>query len=114
MRESNVRLALLALSAASGCAALIYQIVWFEALSLAIGASAISLGLLPAVFLGGLCLGSLLAERIAPPGGHPLRAYAAIELGIAALGALALPAIARSVASTSRGRGAVSPGCCFA
>ena len=54
---------LLALFAASGCAALIYQVVWFEQLSLAIGSSALSLGVLLATFMGGLGIGSLLASR---------------------------------------------------
>ena len=52
-----------ALFAASGCAALIYQVVWFEQLSLAIGSSALSLGVLLATFMGGLGVGSLLASR---------------------------------------------------
>ncbi len=54
--------AVLALFAASGCAALIYQVVWFEQLSLAIGSSALSLAVLLATFMGGLGLGSLLGE----------------------------------------------------
>src|SRR5262249_32759846 len=59
------------LFAASGCAALIYQVVWFQLLSLALGASAISLGVLLATFMGGLCLGSLLLPRLVPAGRHP-------------------------------------------
>ena len=57
--------ALLLMFGASGCAALIYQIVWLEQLSLAIGSSALSLGVLLATFMGGLGLGSLLATRAA-------------------------------------------------
>jgi len=50
---------LLGLFTASGCAALIYEVVWFQLLQLVIGSSAISLGLLLAIYMGGLCLGSM-------------------------------------------------------
>lgn len=73
------------LFAASGCAALIYQVAWFQLLTLHLGASAISLGVLLATFLGGLCLGSLLLPRAVPAHVHPLKVYAAIELAIGAL-----------------------------
>src|SRR3974390_2826905 len=51
------------LFAASGCAALIYEIVWFQLLQLVVGSTAVSLGILLATYMGGLCLGSLLATR---------------------------------------------------
>ena len=70
----------------SGCAALIYEIVWFQLLQLAIGSSAVSLGVLFATFMGGMCLGSLLLPRRVSPAEHPLRVYAKIELGIAVCG----------------------------
>jgi spermidine synthase len=84
--------AVLALFGASGCAALIYQIVWLEQLSLAIGSSALSLGVLLATFMGGLGLGSWLASRRAARG-SPLRRYALLELGIGALGLVTLASI---------------------
>src|SRR6266446_5463258 len=77
---------LLALMAASGCAALIYEIVWLQLLQLVIGSSAISLGLLLAAYMGGLCAGSALLARLIPPGRHPLRVYAALEAGIGTIG----------------------------
>jgi spermidine synthase len=80
------------LFAVSGCAALIYQIVWFEQLSLAIGSSALSLGVLLATFLGGMGLGSWFAPRIATAV-PPLRRYALIELATGALGLVALVTI---------------------
>ena len=83
---------LVALFAVSGCAALIYQVVWFEQLSLAIGSSALSLGVLLATFLGGMGLGSWLAPRIATAV-PPLRRYALIELATGVLGLVALVAI---------------------
>jgi len=48
----------------SGCAALIYEIVWFQILELVIGSSSISLGILLGTFMGGMCLGSLVAPRL--------------------------------------------------
>ena len=81
---------LLVLLAGSGCAALIYEIVWLQLLQLVIGSSAISLGLLLAAYMGGLCLGSALFPRMVSASRHPLRIYAFIELGIGALGLLVL------------------------
>jgi spermidine synthase len=81
------------LFAASGCAALIYQIVWFQLLSFAIGASALSLGVLLPTYLGGLCIGSVLLPRYVSRKAHPLRVLGALELAIGALGIVALYAI---------------------
>jgi len=77
---------LLLLFVASGCAALIYEIVWFHLLRLVIGASALSLGILLAAFMGGMFLGSLLLARIVPSSRNPLQVYAWIEIGIGAFG----------------------------
>ena len=82
--------ALLLLFAGSGCSALIYEIVWYQLLQLVIGSTAVSLGVLLATFMGGLCLGSLLLPRFLSPSRHPLRVYAAVELGIGLCGILAL------------------------
>ena len=81
---------LLLLFAGSGCSALIYEIVWYQLLQLVIGSSAVSLGVLLATFMGGLCLGSLLLPRLKAAGQHPLRVYGKIEFGIAACGVLVL------------------------
>ena len=56
-------------SFASGCAALIYEIVWFQMLQLVIGSSAVSLGVLVGTYMGGMCLGSLVLPRLVPPRG---------------------------------------------
>src|ERR1017187_1581269 len=82
---------LLLLFAGSGCSALIYEIVWYQLLQLVIGSTAISLGVLLATFMGGLCLGSLTLPRIlSAQKQHPLRVYAKVELGIALCGVLVL------------------------
>ena len=72
---------LLLLSFGSGAAALIYEIVWFQLLELVIGSTAVSLGILLATFMGGMCLGSLILRRLN---------YAVIELAIGVLGILVL------------------------
>jgi spermidine synthase len=81
---------ILLLFVGSGCSALIYEVVWFQLLELVVGATAVSLGVLLAAFMGGLCAGSLLYPRFVPPDRHPLRVYAILELGIGALGLLIL------------------------
>jgi spermidine synthase len=77
---------LLVLFVGSGCAALIYEIVWLQLLQLVIGSTAVSLGVLLATFMGGMCLGSLLLPRLVSARRHPLRVYALLELGIGAIG----------------------------
>jgi len=67
----------------SGCAALIYEVVWFQMLQLVIGSTGLSLGVLLGAFMGGMCLGSLLLPRYVPIDRHPLRVYALLELAIA-------------------------------
>jgi len=86
-------LATLALFVASGAAALIYQVVWFQWLTLWIGASALSLGVVLATFLGGMCIGSLWLPRLVSAQAEPLRVYAWIELSIGACGVAALALI---------------------
>ncbi len=89
--------ALLLLFVASGCAALIYEIVWFQLLQLVIGSSAVSLAVLLGTFMGGMCLGSFLLPRYISSREHPLRVYAFFEIGIGVLGLFILfgvPALA--------------------
>lgn len=81
---------LLVLFAASGCSALIYEVVWYQLLQLAIGSTAVSMGVLLATFMGGLCMGSLALPRMVSRARHPLLVYAWLEAGIGAFGLLAL------------------------
>jgi spermidine synthase len=74
----------------SGCAALIYEVVWFQLLQLVIGSSVVSLGVLLGAFMGGMCLGSLLLPRIVSARRRPLLVYAVLELGIGVIGLLVL------------------------
>ena len=84
---------LLLLFVGSGACALIYEVVWFQLLELVIGSSAISLAVLLATFMGGLCIGSIAFPRFVPSGRHPLRVYAVLELSIGIIGVLELFAI---------------------
>jgi len=81
---------LLILFIGSGCAALVYEVVWLQMLTLVVGASGISLGVLLGTFMGGMCLGSLLLPKLVSKRFHPLQVYAALELGIGACGLLVL------------------------
>lgn len=77
--------------------ALIYEVVWYQLLQLAIGSTSVSLGILLATFMGGLCIGSIWFPRLRLPN-HPLKIYAALELGIAVcavLVQLSLPSLNR-------------------
>jgi spermidine synthase len=89
---------LLPLFVASGCAALIYEIVWFQLLQLVIGSSAVSLAVLLGTFMGGMCLGSVALPRFVSARRHPLRVYALLELSIGLLGVVvlfAMPLVSR-------------------
>ena len=89
---------MLLLFVGSGCAALIYEIVWLQMLQLVIGLTSVSLGVLLGTFMGGMCLGSLLLPRFVSSRAHPLRVYGLLELGIGVIGLLELvmiPAVER-------------------
>ena len=84
---------LVVLFVGSGSAALIYEIVWFQMLSQIVGSSAISLGVVLAIFMGGMCIGSVGLSYVVPARLHPLRVYAVLELTIGLLGVLVLLAL---------------------
>lgn len=81
---------------AGGCAALIYELVWFHLVQLVVGASSLSMAVILSSFMGGMALGSALLPRLVSTHRHPLRVVAALEGGIGALGILiplALPLV---------------------
>ena len=82
--------ALLLLFVGSGCAALIYEVVWFQLLQLSVGSSAVSLGILLGIFMGGMCLGSLLLPRLHQPGAPSASRLCLLELGIGVFGLIVL------------------------
>jgi spermidine synthase len=81
---------LLVLFVGSGCAALIYEIAWFQLLQLVIGSTAVSMGVLLGTFMAGMCIGSLALPGYVSAHRHPLRVYAVLELGIGVIGAIVL------------------------
>src|SRR6187549_3434739 len=80
--------AMLFLFIGSGCAALVYEIVWFQVLQLVVGVSAVSLAVLLGTFMGGMFAGSLLLSRYVSTAPHPLRVYATLEAMIGVCGLL--------------------------
>jgi spermidine synthase len=89
---------------ASGCAALMYEIVWFQMLQLVIGSTAVSMGVILASFMGGMCLGSMLMPRLLGSVMEPLRLWSLLELGIGVFGILifiAMPGLAKVYASVA-------------
>jgi spermidine synthase len=69
---------------ASGAAGLMYQVVWSRELVLVFGNTTEAIGTIVTAFMAGLGLGGLVGGLIAPRLRHPLRAYGAVELAIAA------------------------------
>lgn len=74
----------------SGCAALIYEVIWLQMMELIIGSSAISIGVLLGTFMAGMCAGSLLLSRFVSRQAHPLRVYAILEAAIGVCGIVVL------------------------
>lgn len=70
---------------ASGMAALIFQIVWIKQLSLIVGVEVHAIAVAVSAFFLGLAAGSAWLGRMADRSLQPLRLYAGIELGVAAL-----------------------------
>ncbi|HVY92774.1 MAG TPA: fused MFS/spermidine synthase, partial [Bryobacteraceae bacterium] len=89
-RTSRLLPALLVLFAASGCAALIYEIVWLQLLQLVIGSNAMSIAVLLGTWMGGMCIGSLLLPRLIPSTRNALKVYALLELATGICGILVL------------------------
>jgi spermidine synthase len=81
---------LLLLFVGSGCAALIYEVVWYQSLALIVGSNAVSMAVVLATYMGGMSLGSLLYLRWKGRNGHPLLVYAKLELLIAVCALLVL------------------------
>ncbi len=81
---------LLLLFVGSGCAALIYEVVWYQSLALIVGSNAVSMAVVLATYMGGMSLGSLAYLRWKGRNAHPLRVYAKLELLIALCALLVL------------------------
>ncbi len=75
-----------ALMCVSGCAALIYQVIWIKQISLVVGVDLYSITTAISAFFGGLAMGGLLFGRWGDRTGRPIRLYAALEAGISIAG----------------------------
>lgn len=84
---------MLTLFIASGCSALIYEIVWFQLLQLVIGATAVSMGVLLGIFMGGMCVGSLALSKVISSRRHPLAVYGVLEICTGIFGVIVLNVI---------------------
>jgi spermidine synthase len=101
---------ILVLFAGSGCAALIYEIVWLQLLQLVIGSTAVSMAVLLGTYMGGLCLGSIFLPRLVSARRNPLRVYALLELGVGAIGVAVLFVLPKIVPLYSANAGHGLPG----
>lgn len=77
----------------SGFSALVYEVVWFRALSLVIGSTTYALSTMLATFMAGLSIGAFLGGKLADMSDRPVLLYAYIEGGIAITALLVLPAV---------------------
>ncbi len=75
---------------ASGAAGLLYEVAWIRRSSLAFGSTTLALSSVLAVFFLGLALGSAFFGRIAGRMRNPVRTFAGLELGLAAIGLASL------------------------
>ncbi|MCY3844479.1 MAG: fused MFS/spermidine synthase [Acidobacteria bacterium] len=72
----------------SGAASLVYEVLWLKELGLLFGSTAYAASTTLAVFFLGLAVGGAVFGRWSPHLRSPLRAYAWLELGVAASAAL--------------------------
>ena len=79
--------ALCAVAFLSGCAALLFETLWFRVASVAFGNGLWASSIVLASFMAGLALGNALAGSLAWRIARPIRFYAALELGIGVSGA---------------------------
>jgi spermidine synthase len=87
----RLRRLLLVAYALSGCAALVYEVVWTRLLTLHVGHSASAVSTVLAAFMGGMGAGALVGgAALRCPAARALRIYAGLE-GVIAVCALAMP-----------------------
>ncbi len=77
----------------SGCAALVYQVVWVRLLMLSIGSTSVAISTVLSAFFLGMTFGSMLSARIAQGRLTDLKVFAWLELGIGLSGLILLPVL---------------------
>jgi spermidine synthase len=86
----------------SGASALTFETLWFHQTGLVLGNGVLASSLVLSGFMAGLALGNLAAARFGERSGHPVRAYAGLELAIAITGValvFGLPALSPGLAA---------------
>jgi len=86
----------------SGCAALVFENLWFYQAGITFGNSVWASSLVLAGFMGGLALGNALAARLRPDRFRAIRAYAMLEFAIGISGlalVMGLPSLTSLLAS---------------
>ncbi|MFI8481694.1 fused MFS/spermidine synthase [Pseudomonas sp. NPDC078700] len=86
----------------SGCAALVYQVLWVKQLSLVVGVEVYAITTGISAFFAGLALGGLVFGRWADRLTRPIRLYAALELIVAILGISTTYALSQSAGLFAR------------
>ncbi|MFN0152582.1 MAG: fused MFS/spermidine synthase [bacterium] len=84
---------LLAAFFVSGGAGLVYEIVWAKVLSYTLGNSLFAISTVISAFFGGLALGAFVLGPPLARAGANIRRYAILEVGVAVLGILSVPAL---------------------
>jgi predicted membrane-bound spermidine synthase len=93
----------------SGAAALVFQLLWIKQLTLVVGVDVYAVTTAVSAFFAGLAIGSVVIGRRADTTARPLRLYAALEIGIGALGIGSTIALAHSAGIFAALEAAVGP-----
>ena len=94
--EQSEQKALLVLFFFSGVSSLVYQVVWARMLTVVFGTTLLATSTVLSAFMAGLALGSWVLGRYIDRCKHPLRIFAALEVGIG-LFALFFPSISANL-----------------
>ena len=94
--EQSEQKALLVLFFFSGVSSLVYQVVWARMLTVVFGTTLLATSTVLSAFMAGLALGSWVLGRYIDRCKHPLRIFAALEVGIG-LFALFFPTISANL-----------------
>ncbi|WP_417661314.1 fused MFS/spermidine synthase [Pseudomonas sp.] len=86
----------------SGCAALVYQVLWVKQLSLVVGVEVYAITTGISAFFAGLALGGLVFGRWADRMSRPIQLYAVLEVIVAVLGIAATYALSQSAGLFAR------------
>jgi len=92
-KSAVLRLKVSCLFFLSGMAGLIYELIWINRFGRLFGNSSYAIGTVLAAYMGGLALGSWLIGRRSDSWTNELRAYAVLELLVAGMALMVIPAL---------------------